>query len=63
MCSSLKRILLALGQGADTLDQLFAQASVALSSEMLGSAQTAFEMTLEYLKVREQFGAKIGVFS
>ena len=51
-----------LGQGADTLDQLFAQASVALSSEMLGSAQTAFEMTLEYLKVREQFGAKIGSF-
>ena len=29
---------------------------------MLGSAQTAFEMTLEYLKVREQFGAKIGSF-
>ena len=52
----------ALGQGADTLDQLYAQASVALSSEMLGSAQTAFEMTLEYLKTREQFGAKIGSF-
>ena len=51
-----------LGQGADTLDQLYAQASVALSAEMLGSAQTAFEMTLEYLKVREQFGAKIGSF-
>ena len=29
---------------------------------MLGSAQTAFEMTLEYLKTREQFGAKIGSF-
>ena len=50
------------GQGADTLDQVYAQASVALSAEMLGSAQTAFEMTLEYLKVREQFGAKIGSF-
>ena len=34
----------------------------ALSAEMLGGAQTAFEMTLEYLKVREQFGAKIGSF-
>ena len=41
---------------------MYAQASVALSAEMLGSAQTAFEMTLEYLKVREQFGAKIGSF-
>ena len=50
------------GQGAETLDQVYAQASVALSAEMLGSAQTAFEMTLEYLKVREQFGAKIGSF-
>ena len=50
------------GQGADTLDKVYAQASVALSAEMLGSAQTAFEMTLEYLKVREQFGAKIGSF-
>jgi alkylation response protein AidB-like acyl-CoA dehydrogenase len=50
------------GEGADTLDKLYAQASVALSAEMLGGAQTAFEMTLEYLKVREQFGAKIGSF-
>ena len=50
------------GQGADTLDKVYAQSSVALSAEMLGSAQTAFEMTLEYLKVREQFGAKIGSF-
>lgn len=50
------------GKGADTLDKLYAQASVALSAEMLGGAQTAFEMTLEYLKVREQFGAKIGSF-
>ena len=50
------------GKGADTLEKLYAQASVALSAEMLGGAQTAFEMTLEYLKVREQFGAKIGSF-
>ena len=34
----------------------------AISSEMLGSALQAYEITLDYLKEREQFGSKIGSF-
>jgi alkylation response protein AidB-like acyl-CoA dehydrogenase len=51
-----------LDAGADVLDKLFANAAVAVSAEMLGGAQDAFDRTLEYLKEREQFGAKIGSF-
>jgi alkylation response protein AidB-like acyl-CoA dehydrogenase len=50
------------GPAASVIDQVFNRASTALSSEMLGSIQSLFEMTMEYLKVREQFGAKIGSF-
>ncbi len=49
-------------QGADVLDQVLAEAAVALSADMLGGIQQTFEITLDYLKVREQFGAKIGSF-
>lgn len=48
--------------GADILDELFSRAAVAASAEMLGGAQDAFDRTVEYLKEREQFGAKIGSF-
>ncbi|MBA59834.1 MAG: acyl-CoA dehydrogenase [Gammaproteobacteria bacterium] len=51
-----------IGESADTLDKIYTRAAVALSAEMLGGAQRAFDITLEYLKVREQFGAKIGSF-
>ena len=34
----------------------------AISAEMLGSALQAYEITLDYLKEREQFGSKIGSF-
>ena len=49
-------------QGADILDPVLAEAAVALSADMLGGVQQTFDITLEYLKVREQFGAKIGSF-
>lgn len=48
--------------GADVLDQVLAEAAVALSADMMGGIQHTFDTTLEYLKVREQFGAKIGSF-
>ena len=38
------------------------RASVGLAAQMLGGAEQAFEDTLEYLKVREQFDAPIGAF-
>ena len=48
--------------GADVLDQVLDRAAIAASAEMLGGVQEAFERTVEYLKEREQFGAKIGSF-
>ena len=50
------------GAAADVLDAVLSRAAIALSAEMVGGMTTAFDMTLEYLKVREQFGAKIGSF-
>jgi acyl-CoA dehydrogenase len=47
---------------ADVIDEVFDRAAVALSAEMLGGVQESFERTVEYLKEREQFGAKIGTF-
>ncbi len=47
---------------ADALDRLFDRATMALCAEMLGSACEAFERTIAYLKVREQFGEVIGSF-
>ena len=35
---------------------------IGLAAEMLGSVQEAFDITLSYLKEREQFGVKIGSF-
>ena len=37
-------------------------ATVALALEIVGSAQTIFDITLEYAKQREQFGVPIGSF-
>ncbi|MFP6663627.1 MAG: acyl-CoA dehydrogenase, partial [Deltaproteobacteria bacterium] len=50
------------GEGADLLDAILDRALVGLAAEMLGSTRRAFEMTLEYLREREQFGVKIGSF-
>jgi alkylation response protein AidB-like acyl-CoA dehydrogenase len=41
-----------------TLDRAYA----GLAAEMLGTASAAFEITLEYLKTRTQFGQLIGTF-
>jgi len=41
-----------------TLDRAYA----GLAAEMLGTANAAFEITLEYLKTRTQFGQLIGTF-
>jgi alkylation response protein AidB-like acyl-CoA dehydrogenase len=49
-------------KGADILDPLFDRATVGLAAELLGTTREAFDRTLEYLKTREQFGAKIGSF-
>ncbi len=48
--------------GWDALDAILDRARAGLGAEMLGCAAQAFDMTLEYLKTREQFGQLIGSF-
>ena len=50
------------GQGADLLEDVVERATVVLCAEMLGGMSEAFELTVEYLKTRDQFGVKIGSF-
>ena len=50
------------GNGAAILDKTLDAGRILLSAEMLGSVEECFERTIEYLKVREQFGAPIGSF-
>jgi alkylation response protein AidB-like acyl-CoA dehydrogenase len=51
-----------LDDGFPLLDNILDRARAGLSAEMLGTSARAFEMTLEYLKTREQFGQVIGSF-
>lgn len=49
-------------EGADILDPVLDRAAIGQAAEMLGSAQAAFDMTLDYLNNRKQFGQLIGSF-
>jgi alkylation response protein AidB-like acyl-CoA dehydrogenase len=44
------------------LEAVLSVATAALAAEMLGTAAAAFDMTLDYLKTRKQFGQVIGGF-
>jgi alkylation response protein AidB-like acyl-CoA dehydrogenase len=46
----------------DTLRNAIEEATVALALEMVGAAQSIFDVTLDYAKQREQFGVPIGSF-
>ncbi len=48
--------------GRRVLERLLAVAATALSAEQLGGSDRCLEMTLAYVKVREQFGRPIGSF-
>ncbi|MEM6414414.1 MAG: acyl-CoA dehydrogenase family protein [Pseudomonadota bacterium] len=48
--------------GRTVLDGVLNAGRIGLSAEMSGSAQAAFEMTVDYLKERKQFGQVIGSF-
>ncbi|MEP6968278.1 MAG: acyl-CoA dehydrogenase family protein, partial [Pseudomonadota bacterium] len=50
------------GAGWPLLDEVLDRARAGLAAEMLGTAVQAFEITLDYLKVRVQFGQVIGAF-
>ena len=48
--------------GHALLEKVLDRARAGLAAEMLGAATQAFDNTVEYLKVREQFGHVIGAF-
>jgi alkylation response protein AidB-like acyl-CoA dehydrogenase len=50
------------GSGWDTLSRMLDLAAVALAAEQVGGAQKVLEMSVEYAKVRVQFGRPIGSF-
>jgi alkylation response protein AidB-like acyl-CoA dehydrogenase len=50
------------GQGWAALNKTLDQAAVALANEMMGGAQFVLDMSVEYAKVRVQFGRPIGSF-
>lgn len=55
-------VLGAVDDGAQFLEQILDIARIGISAEMLGGASQAFDNILEYLKMRVQFGKKIGTF-
>lgn len=50
------------GKGWAALSKTLDQAAVGLANEMVGGAQLVLEMSVEYAKVRVQFGRPIGSF-
>ena len=46
----------------ETIDDILDIGRIAISAEMLGNAEAAFDTTLDYLKQRKQFGVLIGSF-
>lgn len=50
------------GRGLRLLERVIDAGAAGLASEMLGSMNAAFAMTLDYLKTRRQFGVPIGSF-
>jgi alkylation response protein AidB-like acyl-CoA dehydrogenase len=50
------------GNGWDTLSKVIDRGKVMLAGEMMGGAQKVLEMTVDYAKVRVQFGRPIGSF-
>lgn len=55
-------VLGSVDKGFNILEATLDRARAGLGAEMLGTASQAFEMTLEYLKTRVQFGQVIGAF-
>jgi alkylation response protein AidB-like acyl-CoA dehydrogenase len=50
------------GKGWTVLEPVLDRAYAGLAAEMLGTATAAFEITLDYIKTRTQFGQLIGTF-
>lgn len=50
------------GEGCAILERVFAEATAALVAEAVGAMAETFDLTLDYLKTRQQFGVAIGSF-
>ncbi len=50
------------GRGGDILRKILPGIWIALAAEMAGGTERVFQITLDYAKVREQFGKPIGAF-
>ena len=50
------------GNGWETLSKVIDRGKVMLAGEMMGGAQKVLELTVDYAKVRVQFGRPIGSF-
>jgi alkylation response protein AidB-like acyl-CoA dehydrogenase len=57
-----ERVLGEPGHGWKLLDRIVDRGKVGLCAEMCGGAERVLEMSVEYAKVREQFGRPIGSF-
>ena len=55
-------VLSSVDEGGQILDATLRRAAVGASAEMLGAARKCLDLSVEYAKVREQFGQKIGAF-
>ena len=55
-------VLGAPGAGQSVLDSLLRRGAVMASAEMLGAARRCLDMSVSYVKVREQFGQPVGSF-
>ena len=60
--ASLENILGDAESGGETIERILDIGRIAISAEMLGNAEAAFETTIDYLKQRKQFGVLIGTF-
>ncbi|MGQ0825998.1 MAG: acyl-CoA dehydrogenase family protein [Actinomycetota bacterium] len=56
------RVLHGDGDGVEAIRRAVEEATVAIALEIVGTAQTIFDSTLEYAKQRSQFGVSIGSF-
>ena len=56
------KLLGELGAGSSIIEEVIERAQIGISAEMLGNALQSFDITLEYLKDRKQFGQPIGSF-
>ena len=55
-------LLAEVGHAFPILQNVFDKSSILMAAEMLGAAEEVFELTVNYLKEREQFGVTIGSF-